>query len=127
MGPQVINFATPMYHVVPGDAYYFANLLDPNEAHISTPPKFVSGLYVLSLSNRAVLELHDFRNVQCARDMHIRFAAPVMPGDVLYTHGSYVVTERNDGLLEINSNCLVMRVDQAVLRYQITQLAGRGK
>jgi hypothetical protein len=122
---EVVHFQTGFYQAEQFNAQIFANQYDPNPAHTELPTKFVSGLYVLSLSNKAVLALPEFQNIQCARDMQIKFLEPVPPDSLLQTIGSYFVSRVRDNTEERQCTCFVMMNGKPAIQYHIAQIVRR--
>lgn len=73
--------------ILSDEAQLFAQQYDPNPAHIDygsnliLPSYSVSGIYLLSLINKAVLESSLFKNLLCASEIHLNFIKPLIIGD----------------------------------------------
>lgn len=121
-----VSFETEPYTVDRDDAWAFAVRLDPNPAHLLN--ETVSGLYVVALSNRAVLGLPGFERIINAVELRVRFQSPVHAGMVLRTRGVWRerVSRSRVGTLIRRSTCeVVTTADRPVIEYDIVQFLAR--
>lgn len=99
-----MEFQTEPYEVELERAREFAAEFDPLVPHIAGD--FVSGLYLISCSNLAVIALASFTEIRLGRDLNITFIRPAKPGRYI-TRGNRMVYDSTPKGYWHRSTCVI--------------------
>jgi len=79
MGDETINdYKSEKYLIEGKRAKSFAEEFDPNSNHLDS--EFISGIYLIALSNASVLKIPFFSKIKLARSLNIEFLHKVPSG-----------------------------------------------